>query len=218
MKKVCAFFLAICLAAGLCACSSTSSSYDYEWTTDASGNKISSSDTRWTIFPDSLPVSMEMNGAEISLASVDLYQDKSEENHEYTLWIVATIETAGMSSDDLYWLQKSDLDVSSYITCEGNGYDFDSANRLGSLRDESTGEIVYVFTSSFFNENRYSFAGSELVVSASETDKDGIYKSIHYSFDVGDDLQSAETISEPLYGYMAKWLKEESNAYSDLLK
>lgn len=81
--------------------------------------------------------------------------------------------------------------------------------------------------SSPLNKCRYSFADGEVTISVSLTQedtyeyekKDGSIGNLHkensgmYDLELLDEIPSAETIPDPLYDYVVKWLKKEAESY-----
>lgn len=190
------------------------------WTTDPSGNRVLSNQMGDTVFPDALPAHIAYNSSDIAVTDVAMYQSLSTQYYSYTLFLVVAIDVSNLDDAQRHWLRESDIEVNAYLTSEKNKYDFDSMSILGNLLITNQGIVYYVMTSSFFKDNRYDFAGSEITLSVnvkqeetyeyrnSSGDIQNLNKEdgIHYSFDVGNDLPDPDQISEPLYGYISEWL------------
>ena len=226
MKKVFTFFLSMCiLVVALASCGNGSSGSEITSYRDEDGNYVYESSGRHTVMVDQLPHNIPYNGNNFSLEDISFYELCS--NYEYCLFIVITLDVSGLSDADIHWLRESDLSVTAYITSEANDVDFDPASRLGSLLLTDDSKLIYVQTSSFFNENRHSFASSDrsVVISATQeetyeyrnskgeiSDRNKV-EELHFMGNTGESIPDTETIGEPLYSYVAQWLYEEVDSY-----
>ena len=207
-----------------CSCKKSSGSTTNSYFDDE-GTFFIEEDQGRTTMPKSLPYDIPYNNKSISLDDVSFYQLYLTNDYSYTLYAIATIDVSSLGEDEIYWLRKSDISVRSYLTCEENDYDFDSMSYLGSLLVDSAGTLCYVFlTMSLSKENRYSFGGSEVGVSIDVTQEEEYeytYKgktyqkskqeTLTYKTAAEDELPGVETIEEPLYSYIVKWLKEKAD-------
>jgi len=223
-KQSLAIFL---LTISLIFCSSCSgSNSDVESYKDENGNFIIETDGRRTVMTSDLPISVPYNEKSVTLTDVSCYQNNTD--YSYNLFIVITLDVSNLDDSELHWLRESDMDVTSYITCEANDYDFDSASLLGNILWTDRKELVFVNTSSFFKENRHGFEGSELSTSISVSQEDTYeYKNssgetsdlnktevITYEMTIGDAITDAEKIEKPLYDHIVDWLQSKANMFS----
>lgn len=189
------------------------------WSTDANGNRVYTMQGSTTVYADTLPVQQTYNDTYITLEKVDVYQTCP--NYSYSLYLVATFDISNLDDNQIHWLRESDMRVSSYLTSENNGQDFDSMSILGSLLVSDEEKLYFVFTSSFWDENRYDFAGSEIslyvtlaqeetyTVQSNKKDVEmNCETEVMHTFTLPDKITDAELIPEPLYGYIVKWLNE----------
>lgn len=221
MKKIIfCLLVTFALLLGVAACSSGA---DSEFTKDEFGNQVLSSDRGNTTFVEDIPYASKYNNTSVSLTEFGAYQNIS--NYSYNLFILITLDVSNLSDEELHWLRESDLEVNSYITSEDNGYDFDSMPELGNLLLTDSKELVFVFTTSFFKENRYDFSESKVCVAVSAKQEEtyeyensegkvsDLHKSeaLQYTISLDADLSSPETIEQPLYEYIVKWLNNKAN-------
>lgn len=213
-----AIFALICSAVLLSGCSSDP--LPTEPKTDEAGNLIISSSNHRTVMLDTLPYDVKYNDSSLSFLDVEFYENKV--NHSHHLFILATLDVSNLDEDQLHWLRESDLEVYGYITSESNDYNFKRTSYLGSLLYTDTKELVFVLTSNFLEENRNSFAGSNIsliidVTQEEKTEDDwNKVESLHYSATVGESLPDPDTISDPLRGYIAEWLYNKADFYGSL--
>lgn len=193
---------------------------------DENGNFVYESDDRRSVHVSEIPASIPYNGKSITLTDVSFYQNCVD--YSYTLFIVSTLDISELDDSELHWLRESDISVDSYITCEANKYDFESTAALGSVLFEDDAKLVFVETSSFFDENRHGFENSEVSACVSVTQEETYeYKrtdgttselnkteEISYKTTTGDSITDAEQIEEPVYGYIAKWLNSKASFFS----
>lgn len=221
MKKLlCSFLiLALMLFSGCGEGSSEVNSYR-----DENGNFIIEDQGSRTVMVKELPSGVPYNGKEFQLSSVSFYQNISD--FSYNLFIVICLDVSSLSESEVHWLRESDLSVDAYITNEGNEYDFSSASNLGSILFTDTNELIFVKTSSFAKENRYSFEGSEVTVSISVKQEEtyeykgsdgeksnlNMTEKVSYNTVIGDSIPDAETIEKPLYDYVTKWLYSKAQS------
>lgn len=173
--------------------------------------------------PKSLPYSLAYNGKQVVLDSVDAYEVQGED-YAHTLYIVTTITAADLTDEEFHWLISEDLDICTYITCEANEYDFSGAYLLGKCTDSDRKQITVVHISSPYDNCRYSFANSNISVSIQcsqketydwESEDGKTYKhhkinELIYRFAAPSNIQNAETIPEPIYSTIVKWLSEKA--------
>jgi len=208
-----------------------SNANEYTFTEADDGASVMASERGATSFYDLLPAKVNYNGKNIILSSVDTYQMHIDSKYSYVLYVIVTLDVGELEDDEIYWLRESDIDAAVYLTSESNDYDFDRMNVLGNVLITDQDIIQYVFTSSFWQENRYPFDNSEIDVAFNvkleETyehrSDDGeihdIHKEngVHYSKVLPEGMPSPEEIKQPLYGYIAKWLEEEGQFYLDMM-
>lgn len=217
-----AFILAIIV---LCVgCSGTRNITKTESGLNEAGNFYSSSEQGYTEFAPNLPFAISYNGKNVFIKDAVAYETQTSD-YVYTLYVVVDIDASELDDAAFHWLCEEDMSVNAYITHEKNECDFDSAHRLGSLISDRT--ISFVFMSSPLDKCRYSFVNGEVTVSVSLTQedtyeyekKDGTIGNLHkensgmYDLELLNELPSAETIPEPLYDYVIKWLKKEAESY-----
>lgn len=223
-RKYFAFVLAIlCILLGSSCSNSKSSLSSYR---DENGNFIVESEGRRSVSPSQLPVDIPYNDNSISIEKVEFYQLYLD--YSYTLFVITTLGVRSLTEAQLHWLRESDLAVRIYITSEDNSYDFKSASALGNVHMLDTGELVFVATSSFFDENRYGFENSKITVAVEVTQEEtyeyknssGKVSNLHkveevsYSTMTEDTIADAETIGEPLYSYIAEWLYSKAGTFN----
>lgn len=223
-KTAAAFAFILALLVVCVGCSNNEGTHDLESGLNEAGNFYSNSNRGYTEFFDELPYTISYNGNSISVEDVAAYEVQTS-NYAYTLYVVIKVDASSLDAAAFHWLREEDVSANVYITSEKNEYDFKSAYRLGSLDSGKT--ISFVFISSPLDKCRYSFSGGEVTVSISikqedtyEYEKaDGGTGKIHkensgmYTLVLPDELPSAETIPEPLYGYVVKWLAAEAESY-----
>jgi len=213
----------LCIALLACSsCSNGSNDYGVKSSTDEQGNFIIETKGSRTIRISELPGSLKYNDTSVSLESVRIFQSKYD--YEYTLYVVTTVDVSNLSDDELHWFRESDFDSAVYLTNDKNKYDFDSMNLLGSLLLTDEKQIYFVYTTSFISENRYSFDSVELSVSLNtkqeETfeytndkgEKTDLHRteSLGYNFTQDTTPDSIETLEQPLYENLVKWLNQKS--------
>lgn len=222
MKRLICIIIIFCFA--VCGCSSQkTSSYQSNFRSDGNGGYVDDREGQKVVMPSNLPAPINYNGKTITLASAKAYE--LLDNYEYTLFLIAELDLSSLSDVDRHWLIEEDLEGSAYITCENNKQDFSTAPTLGKLIDGS--KFYFVFTSSFFDRYRHTFGGSKISVSITvtqenqrtvTTSKGSSYQrndteEILYTFTLDEKLPDEETISQPLYKYIAKWLREKAEKY-----
>lgn len=185
---------------------------------DENGNFIIEANGNRTVMTSELPISVPYNDKSITLTDVSFYQNCTD--YSYNLFVVITMDVSELDDNEIHWLRESDIKVNSYITCDANGYDFDSASQLGSILWTDTKNLVFVKTSSFSKENRYGFESSEISTNIAVTQEDTFeYKDtelnkteeITYETTIGDSITDAEQIEKPLYDYVSDWLRSKSD-------
>ena len=225
MRTVASFAFVLAIIVFCTGCSGARSGSTIESGLNEAGNFYSTSEMGDTEFAGSLPFAISYNGSNVFIKDVSAYEVQTS-NYAYTLYVVIDIDASELDDAGFHWLREEDLSVSAYITSEKNEYDFDAAYRLGSLSSGKT--ISFVFMSSPLDKCRHSFANGKVTVSASLAQEDtyeykredGTVGNLHkentgmYEFELPDELPSAETIPEPLYGYVVEWLAEKAKSYS----
>lgn len=210
-----ALLLAVLLLLTACGSPPTLSPQTTASPTNAHGDRVEHLHGRTVIFPEELPAIIDYNDNYVTVKSMDAYE--LEANFEHTLYIVATIDYSALSESEFHWFVEEDLTISAYATHEKNGYDFKKLSLLGKLYDSGTDTLWIVFTSSFFDTNRYDFGGAEVILSvdvkqeagASDVETNsGESIGLHYSKTLQDNLPSANTIKAPLIDWIEKWLGE----------
>lgn len=210
MKKFFAVLGATILSVFLSACTSDRSSViTYR---DESGNFFIETSSDRTAMIDAIPYELKYNDSNISLVDVSLYENRT--NFSYNLFLVCTIDVSNLDEEQVHWLKESDLNVRAFITNESNDYDFYSARYLGSLHYTDTNKIMYVFTSSFSEENRVSFSGSDISVAidVAQNADESPAECLQYSFSAADSLPPPEEIEQPLQDHIADWLQTRANS------
>jgi len=186
--------------------------------TDELGNFVIESQGSRTVMIHDLPYNLSYNESQIPLVSVDFYENTVDYSHN--LFIVTTLDISNLDDQQLHWLRESDLEVHAYLTSDDNDYDFTPAPALGNLLITDAQQLIFVNTSSFSKENRYSFAGSELSLRLDATQKETYEytsdsgntsklhtrESLHYQATIGTDISSPDEIPEPLSSYIIEWL------------
>lgn len=224
IKKMTSFLLALTIIIVFAGCSNKKNAYNLESGLNEAGNFYSNSDRGNTEFAKELPCAISYNGKSVFIKDATAYEVQTS-NYAYTLYVIIDVDASDLDDAEFHWLREEDISANAYITNEKNEYDFESAYRLGSLDSKKT--ISFVFISSPFDKCRYSFAGGEVTISVSLKQEDSYeYKKgdggtgkIHkensgmYKIILPDELPSAETIPEPLYGYIVKWLAAKAEAY-----
>lgn len=216
MKKI--RLCAVALAAALVLASCSGGGEQEKTYTDDAGNSVTESERGKTISAKALPAAVEYNGNEIQLTGVEVYDAVA--NYSHNLYIVVTLDASALSDEDFHWLQESDLDVSCFITHEGNEYSNDLAHPLGVLAYTDTKEIQVVRTSDFGKENRNSFIDAtigvtvkvtqgekyEYTTSSGKTGEMNKADSLLYRYHIDQEPAPAEDIAEPLYSHIVDWL------------
>ena len=212
MKKL--ICVVIILALTLTGCASGAGS-GVNYTEDANGNTILSSSYSNTTMIDTLPYDVMYNGDAVSLSSVDLYEYVVD--YSYNLFIVVTFDCSGLNDSDFHWRTESDMEVRAYLQGENTENEFSVAPILGRLNYTDAQKAIYVFTSSFFDENRKSFSGSSITVTASvkQEGEDTPREELHYTSSVPQSLPDSDEIPSPLSDYVAKWLHEKVKTVTD---
>lgn len=225
-KKFITLFLFFLLFA-LSACTSVSSPTNRPTTySDDDGNFVVEDVGRKTVMIDEIPYSVPYNEKKVTLESVRFFENCPR--YSYNLFVVITLDVSDLSEAEIHWLRESDLSVSTYITNEENGYDFSRASILGNLLLTDTNKLIFVQTSSFFNENRHSFQNSDISVSVTVTQEETYqYKNskgevsnqnrteeITYRTTISEAIPDAEEIEKPLYDYVADWLYSKAELFS----
>lgn len=218
MKKILLMMVIWCLLLSLCACTSTPANTSY-----------TSIDRGEYEFESGIPFQMNYNGKELTVSNISAYEQYT--SHQYTLYVVVKIDASDLTDDELYWLQKDDIDADLSITCEDNNMENDSMSLLGSLRYTDTKQLNLVYYTSFFHETRYSFAGSRIKCSFRATQKEkyeyeynGEKQSskkvnvAYYTYDVPENLEDPEVALKgtTLFEYMNEWLAQILKNLQDL--
>lgn len=194
--------------------------------TDESGNFIRNDEDGVSISAAVLPCSIPHNNANITVSSVNVYQDLIEDYYAYTVYVVVELDVSELDEAQIHWLRESDISTTVFLTNEKNEYDNYQMSRLGNLLVEDTSKIYYVFTSSAYKDNRYDFSGSDMTVFFTFTqEKTYLYNDserhcenyFRYNFTMPENSPSAETIPEPLYSYIAEWLGNQADFYGSLI-
>lgn len=219
MKRCIILILCLCLL--LCGCGNSSpvSTGPTLSATDPMGNRIEYSDRGKSVSVKNLPCHIEYNGSTFELTGVEMYESYSEETYSYFLYAIVAFDVSDLTDAEIHWLTKEDIDVYMLFDQAKSDDDVDFAymSVLGSLHLTDTGELFYVFTPSYWNAYRDSFAGSGCFLSIKVTQQDTYqYKdtdlqkkfSYSYYFDIPDDMKDSEAIEQPLYDYMVKWLEQ----------
>ena len=192
--------------------------------TNGHGDRVEHVYGRTVAFPEELPAIIDYNDNYVTVKSMDAYG--LEVNFEHTLYIIVTIDYSALSESEFHWLMEEDFDISAYVTHEKNGYDFKRLNLLGQLYDSGTDTLWIVFTSSFFDANRYDFGAAEVVISVDVKqegkESDGGTNNrksigIQYSETLQDNLPDANTIKAPLIDWIEKWLGEYGDFIGSLV-
>lgn len=226
MKKVISVFLAVILVISLTACGAGNEKPESTNYFNDAGDFIIEDVGRYTVMTESLPRSVNYNGKNITLTDVSFYENCVD--YSYMLFIVATLDVSELSESEIHWLRESDISVHCYITSEANDYDFDRATALGDLLLTDKNELIYVQISSVLEENRHSFASSDVSVCITVeqeetyeyTRSDGDIGTLNkeecltYEATTGQSIQDAESISHPLYDYVAEWLYDQARWYA----
>lgn len=208
------FCVVLILTLTLTGCASGSGS-SIDITEDANGNTVFTSSYANTTMIDTLPYDVMYNGDAVSLSSVDLYEYVVD--YSYNLVIVVTFDCSGLDDSDFHWLTESDMDVRAYLEGENTENEFSVAPILGRLNYTDTQKAIYVFTSSFLNENRKSFSGSSITVTATvkQEGEDTPLEELNYTSSVPQSLPDPDEIPSPLSDYVAKWLHEKAETVTD---
>ena len=191
LKKIVSLFLGCCLLL-LTGCGE--SEFTAQWSTDPSGNRVLINEWRTTAFPETLPANITYNGNRILVTDVDAYQDLLSD-YSYCVYLVVEINVSGLDDAQIHWLRESDINVSAFLTSEKNKYDFNSMHELGNLLVTDEEVVYYVFTSSFFEENRYSFTEAEVTLAVDVTQEE-VYQYVN------DEGKARETNKEEGISYM----------------
>ncbi len=220
MKKCVPLLLSLILLFSGC---SNSGSSSIIYSTDSVGNTVIENEGSRTTIVDELPYELQYNGVGIPIVDVSVYENKV--NHSYHLFVVTTLDVSGLDEDSLHWLRHSDLDVHVYIEGGKNEYDFDTAPVLGSIYWTDVKQLVYVHTSSFFEENRYSFAESELTVTLIATqEEEYVHKTndgrtielnkkeeVMYNTTLDGTIPHTDDIDTSLADYIGEWLHNRAD-------
>jgi len=230
MKKL--FILLTTAVFLLCTACSQQSQNEITHSTTEDGNRVTISKSNTTVFFEELPAELSYNEKEISITSVSAYQGYSKNSYSYVLFIIVRLDVENLEDDELHWLRESDLNMDVFLTSTENDYDFDRMNPLGNLLTADKNEICFVFTSSFFKENRHAFDGSKITVTQSveieetyeyvdnDNDVHNLHKTngLHYNMVLPNDMPSPEEIEAPLYGWIAEWLSNEAQFYFEMMQ
>lgn len=171
---------------------------------------------------DDLPYAIDYNGTDIYYLGSRPYQTYSNNHYSYSLYLVSVFDISNLSEHQLYWLLDSDMTISAYLVHEKNGIDFDSMTHLGNLHVTDEGLLYVVYVSSFFDDYRYDFIGSEIILHLEivlEQDYQpelGDDSDVHFEINIDSPITDAESIPQPLYGYVSKWLRELNESYSKM--
>ena len=220
MKKTAYILICFVLYIFLFGCSSRKPTANVDFQQNEKGESVIVSNGLNTLMTKTLPAEIKYNNTSFLLSSVECYELYS--NYQYHLYIVATLDFSGMPDSDLHWLKEEDLSKMTLISSKENELDYSLAHVLGTLYDGDKAYIV--FTSSFLNSYRHSFIGSDISVcitaeqeetyeyTNSEGKVSSLHKKeeVHYTHNISETLPSPETIPEPLYSYVVKWLNNES--------
>ena len=193
------------------------------WTKDPNGVKILVDSGRQTAFPDALPYDIPYNETSVTVTEASVFQNCV--NYSYCLFVVAKLDVSHLNDQQIHWLRESDLTVRCFVTHEKNEYDFSPMDALGNVLFTDEHELLFVFMTSFVNENRYDFAGADITLSvdinqekeytenlpSGKTLTLNYQNCLHYKIPTDSPIPDAEEISEPLYDYVVKWLKQKVN-------
>lgn len=206
--------------------SSNKTSNDAESYFDDNGDLVYSSESGINITTETLPATLKYNETEIKLNSVEFFEGYSDESYTYDLYTVIRLDVSACSDEQLHWLQEEDLEVRTYVTCEANDYDFDDLTNLGKILYPETKELVFVDMTSYLDENRKSFANSEVSVCI-DLKQDETYKyedtslhctnSVSYRTELEKTISNLDDISEPLKSQIGAWFTEDAIFYSNAL-
>lgn len=235
MKKL--LFLLICLCVVLSGCgnssfwSASSQKPASTTATDDNGNTTRTENSGDTTIAENLPCAIKYNGKNVYLKSVDFYEHYDDGGtYSYFLYCVVTFDVSELDNADVHWLQKEDADVYALYNEpeKENDTNFKHIGKLGSLFVEESGELLYAFAPSNFSAYRNSFGGKGYAVSMDlkqeetyETTRNSELRKVNritYFGDIPESMPDSEEIPQPIYGYMAKWVKEQADFFGSMAK
>lgn len=113
---------------------------------------------------NSLPFTLENNGAKMDLVDVQYYEVYSQNNHGYTGYVIAVYDRANLTDDAIYWMDKTEyasqeFDVNAFVR-EKDGSDSSFMKSIWNRYDKD-------FWYRIFRTNetmRYSLSGGQISV------------------------------------------------------
>ncbi|MGN0444197.1 MAG: hypothetical protein ACI4F5_06255 [Acutalibacteraceae bacterium] len=199
-KKVCIIVAVIILCLFLSSCTSVS-----PITKNENGNSVLSSDRGNTIFYNTLPAALKYNDKSVSLVDVQTYQKYNTSSYTYDLYVFCNFDISALSDAEQHWLCKDDITIRSFLTNDKNALDFKSLDMYEFTYDSKTATVK--FTTPLLSENRYSFAQSELTITA-EAEQEETYpytnsegeesmlnkvESFHFTLNIEDEPADLDT-------------------------
>lgn len=214
MKRLIVLLLVVIQMLVLCSCAHEKHEHRYENETDKYGNTVFVDPMRRTAIIDKLPYDLKYNETSVALTDVKLYEMCPKYSH--SLFIVVTLDVSDLDDAQLHWLLESDMSVKPYITCEKNGYDFKGADLLGKLHNIDNKTLEFVFTSSFTEENRHSFADSSISTTVCiKQEKDGsLDEALQYAMTVPSPVPDFSEMDQVLLKFVPDWLQEKVDSFS----
>ena len=149
-----------------------------------------------------LPIEIPCGEGILKCTAVELYQEPSE--HGYYLYGVVTFDLSGLSSDDIYWLDKDDdFNLKIFVDHEKNSIENEKLSTLCVYKN--SGYRYYALDG--MDEYRYSFDGSNCTLCI-DIGNDKLYDTYRYEFDAGTVKDTAE-MSKGLYKAMNRALEQQ---------
>lgn len=167
MKQLFLIALMLCVAMSSASCGQLASKREptepaLSFTKDESGNSVLEGEQGPYILANSLPVKIPYNDNTVTFSDVTFYE--SQVDYEYFLFALVTVNTKGLSDEELHWfldgdmeLMDRDISIFAYVDSKENGLDSKSLDFLYEYSPDGSDNHIFVYTTPLYGKYRHSF-------------------------------------------------------------
>ena len=215
MKKALLIILAL-LVLTACGDGAYSMTEQTEKETDADGNWIKRGEFYSTIYADKLPCVLPYNEKNIIVQKLNLYQ--TEYNYEHYLVAVADIDLSGLSNKDFHWIfEDKELEYHAFVDGGENKFELEQMGYLGAIRYTDTKMLKVGWIVGTFKKCRYGFDGTEVGITVSAKQKEGLPYDVFYTVDA-DGCPEFPNKGEENYSFITQKLDEKTKAIYKMME